>query len=127
MLRRRRHAMEGKKKAVKHKGLTTNPFPRSVRVEDDRRGGSAVEQASSTPNGVRRWWKDSGRGEADLGVWEGGGGAREGTHSRNRVRMAGEGRSRGEGDVEASGLASLGSGRNEEEERSDQRVPHPSR
>ena len=35
---------------------------------------------------------------------------------------------RGEGsDVEASGRASLGSGRNEKEERTDQRVPHPSR
>jgi len=96
-------------------------------VEDYWRGGSTVEQASSTSNGVRRWWKDSGRGEAGLEVWESGGGARKGAHARNQVRMAGEGRSRGGGDVEASGLASLGSGRNEKEERSDQRVPHPSR
>ena len=44
------------KKTGKHKELTTNPFPRSVQVEDDRRGGSTVEQASSTSNGVRRWW-----------------------------------------------------------------------
>ena len=28
-----------------HKELTTNPFPRSVRAEDDRRGGSMVEQS----------------------------------------------------------------------------------
>ena len=79
---------------MKHKELTTNPFPRSVRVEDDRRGGSAVEQASSTSNGVRRWWKDSGRGEAGLGVWEGGGGAEECSHARNQGLMDGGGRSK---------------------------------
>ena len=28
-----------------HKELTTNPFPRSFRAEDDRRGGSMVEQS----------------------------------------------------------------------------------
>ena len=79
---------------MKHKGLTTNPFPRSVRVEDDRRGGSAVGQASSTSNGVRRWWKDSGRGEAGLGVWEGGGGDEEGSCARNRGLVGGGGRSK---------------------------------
>jgi hypothetical protein len=35
--------MEGKKTG-EHKELTTNPFPRSVREEDDRRSGSTVEQ-----------------------------------------------------------------------------------
>ena len=79
---------------MKHKELTTNPFPRSVRVEDDRRGGSAVGQASSTSNGVRRWWKDSGRGEAGLGVWEGGGGAEECSHARNQGLVDGGGRSK---------------------------------
>ena len=43
------------KKTGKHKELTMNLFPRSVRVEDDRGGGSTVNQASSTSNGVRRW------------------------------------------------------------------------
>ena len=33
------------KKTGKHKELTMNPFPRSVRAEDDRRGGSMVEQS----------------------------------------------------------------------------------
>ena len=33
--------------AREHKQLTTNPFPRSVGAEDDWRGGSTVEQASS--------------------------------------------------------------------------------
>ena len=126
MLLRRRRAKEGEK-TVKHKELTTNLFPRSVRAEGDRRGGSAVELSFYTSNGVRRWWEGFQPWGAGLEVWESGGGARKGAHARNQVRMAGEGRSRGGGDVEASGLASLGSGRNEKEERSDQRVPHPSR
>ena len=109
-----------------HKELTTNPFPRSVRVEDDRRGGSAVGQASSTSNGVRRWWKDSGRGEADLGVWEGGGGAEECSHARNQGLVGGGGRSTVRGSVGAGARAPLGSGRKEEEERIDEWVPrHP--
>ena len=33
------------KETGKHKELTKNPFPRSVRAEDDRRGGSMVEQS----------------------------------------------------------------------------------
>src|SRR6185369_11500007 len=69
-----------------------NPFPRSVQVEDDRRGGSTVEQASSTSNGDWRGLGDSGRGEAGLGVWEGGGGAEEGSRTRNRGLVAGGGR-----------------------------------
>ena len=33
------------KKTGERKELTTNPFTRSVRAEDDRRGGSTVEQS----------------------------------------------------------------------------------
>ena len=33
------------KETGERKELTTNPFPRSVRAEDDRRGGSTVEQS----------------------------------------------------------------------------------
>ena len=63
MLRRRWRPFSGAddaprkgKKTGKHTELTTNPFQRSVRVEDDRRGGSMVEQASSTSNGGRGGW-----------------------------------------------------------------------
>ena len=34
-----------RKETGERKELTTNPFPRSVRAEDDRRGGSMVEQS----------------------------------------------------------------------------------
>ena len=70
---------------------------------------------------------DSGRGEAGLEFGEGGGGAEEGSCTRNLGLVGGGGRSTVKGAVGASGRASLGSGRNEKEERTDQRVPHPSR
>ena len=134
MWRRRRRPFSGAgdaprkgKKIGKHKELTTNPFPRSVQVEDDRRGGSTVEQASSTSNGDRWGLGDSGRGEAGLGVWESGGGAEEGSRTRNRGLVAGGGRSMEKGRRRRERSAPLGSGRSEEEERNDEWVPHPSR
>ena len=78
-----------------------------------------VEQASSTSNGDRWGLGDSGRGEAGLGVWEGGGGAEEGFRARNRGLVAGVGRSMEAGDDSVSAQAPLGSGRSEEEERND--------
>ena len=52
MRRRRRWPLTGAgntpwkgKETGKYKELTTNPFPRSVRAEDDRSGGSMVEQS----------------------------------------------------------------------------------
>ena len=56
-------------------------------------------------------WGDSGRGEAGLGVWKGG----EGARTRNRGMVVGEGRLKEGGDGGASGRAPLVSGRREEE------------
>ena len=80
--------------------------------EADRRWS----KASSASNGDRRWLGDSGRGEAGLGVWEGGGGAGESSRARNRGLVAGGGRSTEGGDDGANARAPLGSGRSEEEE-----------
>ena len=104
------------KKAWEHKELTTNPFPRSVRAEDDRRSGSTVEQASSGSNGDRRRLGRFRPEEARLGVGEGGGGAGEGSRVRNRGLVAGGGKSTEGGDDGASARAPLGSGQSEEEE-----------
>ena len=86
-----------------------------------------VEQASSTSNGVRWWWGDSGRGEAGLEFGEGGGGAEEGSCARNRGLVGGGGRSTVRGAVGVRARGPLGSGRKEEEERNDRWVPRPSR
>ena len=61
-MRRRRRPFSGAgdaprkgKTTGEHKELTTNPFPRSVRAEDDRRSESTRSKGSSTSNGNQRW------------------------------------------------------------------------
>ena len=70
---------------------------------------------------------DSGRGEAGLAFGEGGGGAEEGSCTRNLGSVGGGGRSTVRGSVGVRARGPLGSGRKEEEERNDRWVPRPSR
>ena len=82
------------KKTGEHKELTTNPFPAvgssGVRPEKRIDAEQSFKHLQWQPAVAG---DDSGWGEAGLGVWEGGGGAEEGSCARNRSLVAGGGRS----------------------------------